>query len=142
CTLHYDAARGAIRVMRVKEDADDYRYFPDPDLIPLVLDEAMIEAARAALPELPEVRRARFVSAYGLAEYDAGLLAESRALADFYEQAVAVAGAPRAKAVANWVMRDVLQALGERGVEIDATRLTPEALAALVGLVEDGRVTA
>jgi aspartyl-tRNA(Asn)/glutamyl-tRNA(Gln) amidotransferase subunit B len=144
CTLHYDAERGATRVMRVKENADDYRYFPDPDLIPLRIDEVQIEAVRRELPELPEAKRARFEADYGLSAYDARLLAESRAVADFFEAVTAAlgGGAKAAKSAANWVQRDVLQALGERGVELEATRLAPEALATLIGLVEAGRVTA
>src|SRR5690606_23075027 len=80
CTLQYDSTRGTVRVMRVKENADDYRYFPDPDLIPLRIEEAEIERVRRALPELPEAKRARFQAEYGLSAYDARLLAESRAL--------------------------------------------------------------
>jgi aspartyl-tRNA(Asn)/glutamyl-tRNA(Gln) amidotransferase subunit B len=141
-TLHYDAARGTTRVMRLKENADDYRYFPDPDLIPLAIDPSEIEAIRAALPELPEAKRARFEAAYGLSEYDARVLAESRELADFFEAAVSAAGAAKAKSVANWVMRDVLAALGAHELAIEQARLEPAALAELVLLVEAGRVTA
>jgi aspartyl-tRNA(Asn)/glutamyl-tRNA(Gln) amidotransferase subunit B len=144
CTLGYDAERGVTRVMRLKENADDYRYFPDPDLIPLVIEEAEIEAVRRALPEGPEAKRARFESQYGLSAYDAGLLADARAVADLFE-AVAGAlggGAKAAKRAANWIARDVLQALGEAGVELEATRLEPGALAKLIELVEAGRVTA
>jgi aspartyl-tRNA(Asn)/glutamyl-tRNA(Gln) amidotransferase subunit B len=101
--MHYDPARRATRVMRLKENADDYRYFPDPDLVPLVIAEADIDAVRRALPELPEERRARFERDQGLSAYDARLLTESRALADFYEAAVASSGQP--KSVANWMRR-------------------------------------
>jgi aspartyl-tRNA(Asn)/glutamyl-tRNA(Gln) amidotransferase subunit B len=135
-TMHYDPERRSTRVMRLKENADDYRYFPDPDLVPLVIPEAEIDAVRRALPELPEVRRARFESEYALSGYDARLLTESRALADFYEAAATSSG--QQKAVAKWMLRDVLAELKER----DATQLTPAALAKLVALVEDGRVTA
>src|SRR5690606_11972107 len=144
CTLHYDAERRTTRVMRLKENADDYRYFPDPDLIPLVVDEGRIEAVRCALPELPEAKRARFETEFGLSAQDASLLASDRAVADFFE-AVAAAlggGAKAAKSAANWVQRDVLQALGERGIEIEAARLEPAALARRIALVESGRVTA
>jgi len=147
-TMHYDSERGTTRVMRTKENADDYRYFPDPDLIPLALDPAAVEAARRALPELPDARRARFAREYGLPAYDTSLLTESRALADFFEAAVrsmpARSGEPgaTAKRVANWMLRDVLAQLKEGDREIDATRLAPEALAKLVALVEEGRVTA
>jgi aspartyl-tRNA(Asn)/glutamyl-tRNA(Gln) amidotransferase subunit B len=125
--------------MRVKENADDYRYFPDPDLVPLVIEEARIERVRAALPELPEARRARFAAEYGLSPYDARLLTATRALADFFEAAARAHGTP--KTIANWVLRDVLGALRERGGEIEAAGLRPEALAALARLVDEGRVT-
>ena len=156
-TMHYDPSRRTTRVMRLKENADDYRYFPDPDLLPLLIAEADIDAVRRALPELPEDRRARFERDYALSEYDALLLTESRALADFFEAAAkasaqAAAGSAQrgetersrgsAKSVANWMLRDVLAQLKERDCEIDATQLTPAALAKLIALVEDGRVTA
>jgi aspartyl-tRNA(Asn)/glutamyl-tRNA(Gln) amidotransferase subunit B len=144
CTLQYDPERGTTRVMRLKENADDYRYFPDPDLIPLAIAEEEIEAVRRALPELPEAKRARFESQYGLSGYDVRLLAESRTVADFFEAVTAGlgGGAKAAKSAANWVQRDVLQALGERGLELDAARLEPGALARLIAMVEAGRVTA
>jgi len=147
-TMHYDPARGSTRVMRSKENADDYRYFPDPDLIPLALDPAAVEVVARALPELPGAKRSRFEREYGLSAHDAGVLAESRARADFFEAAVRCASESRAapgapgRSVANWMLRDVLAELKEGDREIDATRLTPEALAALIGLVEQGRVTA
>ncbi len=139
-TLLYDPATERTRVMRVKENADDYRYFPDPDLIPLEIESEALERARAALPELPEARRRRLAEAYELSAYDARQLTESRALADFFEAAARAHGNP--KTVANWVLRDVLQALKERSGEIDATALAPEALVGLVRLVEKGKVTA
>jgi aspartyl-tRNA(Asn)/glutamyl-tRNA(Gln) amidotransferase subunit B len=138
-TLRYDLETERTSVMRLKENADDYRYFPDPDLVPLVLDPARIEAVRASLPELPEARRARFAAEYALSEYDARLLTATRPLADFFEAAARAAGAP--KAVANFLLRDVLAALRERGAEIEATALAPEAVARLVRLVDAGRVT-
>ncbi len=139
-TLRFDAATGRIQIMRLKENADDYRYFPDPDLVPLVIDEAETERVRAALPELPDERRARFQSEYGLSAYDSRLLTESRVLADFFEASARLHG--KAKSVANWVLRDVLAALKEHEVEPEDSALTPEALARLVGLVDSGRVTA
>ncbi len=144
CTLSYDPERHATRVMRVKENADDYRYFPDPDLIALHVDAAEIDAVRRALPELPEQKRTRWQTAYELSDYDARQLAESRALADFFEAVVAElgGGARAAKSAANWIQRDVRAALGERGVEIETTRLETSALARLIALVEGGRVTA
>jgi len=139
-TMHYDVARKATRVMRLKENADDYRYFPDPDLVPLAIAEEQIEAVRGSLPELPEARRARFESEHGLSSYDARLLTASRALADHFEAVAKKTG--KAKAAANWMLRDVLAQLKEREQEIDETKLAPEALAALIELVEGGRVTA
>jgi aspartyl-tRNA(Asn)/glutamyl-tRNA(Gln) amidotransferase subunit B len=137
-TLGFDAERGRLFVMRVKENADDYRYFPDPDLIPLLLSEERIEAVRAALPELPEAREQRFAREHALAPADARTLVGSRGLADWYEAAARAHGRPQT--VANFVLRDVLAALDGRDAE--AIRLAPEAFAALLGLVDAGRVTA
>jgi aspartyl-tRNA(Asn)/glutamyl-tRNA(Gln) amidotransferase subunit B len=138
-TLAYDPATRRTRVLRVKENADDYRYFPDPDLVPLRLDPERVERIRAELPELGPARRARFEARYGLPAREAGLLAESRGLADFFEAAAAVCGTPRE--VAKWMVRDVRQALAERGLEIEDSALRPETLAALLGLLDSGRIT-
>jgi aspartyl-tRNA(Asn)/glutamyl-tRNA(Gln) amidotransferase subunit B len=138
-TLRFDAESERIAVMRLKENADDYRYFPDPDLVVLTLDEARVEKVKAGLPELPEARRARFVAEYGLSEYDARLLVASRSLSAFYEAAARAHG--NAKTIANWVLRDVLAALKEDGLEPEDARLAPEGLAELVRLVDAGRVT-
>jgi aspartyl-tRNA(Asn)/glutamyl-tRNA(Gln) amidotransferase subunit B len=131
-TMAFDPVRGTTRVLRLKEDSDDYRYFPDPDLIPLVVSPEQIEAVRAGMPELPEERRARLEQEHGLSGHDAGILTGSRALADFYEAAVAarLAAGGGAQAVANWVLRDLLRALKESGLEIEDARLTPEAFPA------------
>jgi aspartyl-tRNA(Asn)/glutamyl-tRNA(Gln) amidotransferase subunit B len=139
-TLLYEPESGRTRLMRVKENADDYRYFPDPDLIPLQIDPAEIEQARATLPELPQAKRARFQQEYGLSDYEARLLTESRTLADFFESAARLHGRP--KSIANWTLRDVLQALKEGEGEIERTKLTPQGFAQLVRLVEEGRVNA
>jgi len=139
-TLHYDSERKRTRVMRVKENADDYRYFPDPDLIPLLLEPIEIERIRAALPELPEARRVRMAEEYGLSEYETGVLSSSRALADFFEAAARAHGTP--KSVANWVLRDLLQALKAEALELDDVRLGGEAFASLIRLVDEGRLTA
>ncbi len=137
-TLLYDPDRRRTRVMRVKENADDYRYFPDPDLVPLVFDAARIEEIRAALPELPEARRARFEGELGLPPREAAALVRSRALADYFEAAAAAHGDPQA--VARFALRDLLAALGER--EPDDTALPPEGFARLLRLVDAGRLTA
>jgi len=142
-TLGYDSARDRSFVMRTKENADDYRYFPDPDLIPLVISQQRIEEIRASLPELPEARCARFQREYGLAARDAGLLSESRALAKLFEGAVrATPGGDLAKSIAKWLLRDVVAALKERDATLEDARLTGQALAELVAMVEAGRVTA
>jgi aspartyl-tRNA(Asn)/glutamyl-tRNA(Gln) amidotransferase subunit B len=139
-TLGYDPERRRTSVQRLKENSDDYRYFPDPDLIPLRIDPARIEAVRAALPELPEEKRARFETEYALSAYDAGVLTASRSLADFFEETARVCDAP--KAAANWITRDVLRELKERDCELEALALTPATLGGLIRLVEEGRLTA
>ena len=138
-TMLFDSASGRTQVMRVKENADDYRYFPDPDLIPLELDPAWIAEVRAGLPELPARRRARFEAEHGLPAHEAHLLTGSRALADFFEAAARAHGSPRS--IANWVVRDLLQVLREGEREIEDAALRPEGLADLVGMVERGRLT-
>lgn len=139
-TLGYDAEADRLFVMRVKENADDYRYFPDPDLIPLVVGEERIEEIRAALPELPDQKRLRFESEYGLSTQEARLLSGSRAQAEFFEAAARAHGT--AKSVANWMLRDLLAALKEREIEIEEAAIAPEALARLIEMVDRGRVTA
>jgi len=139
-TLGYDAEGHRLFLMRLKENADDYRYFPDPDLIPLMVGEERIEEIRAALPELPDQKRLRFESEYGLSAHDARLLSASRALADFFEAAARAHGT--AKSVANWMLRDLLAALKEREIEIEEAAIAPEALARLIEMVDQGRVTA
>lgn len=138
-TRLFDAAQGRTLSMRSKEEAHDYRYFPEPDLPPVHVPLSRREALRAALPELPEARRQRFMRDYGLPAYDAGVLTQSRGLADYFE---AVAGASgQAKAASNWVMGEVLRTLNARGVEIGQVGVTSEALAELVRLVSDGRIS-
>jgi aspartyl-tRNA(Asn)/glutamyl-tRNA(Gln) amidotransferase subunit B len=141
-TMAFDPESGRTRVLRLKENADDYRYFPDPDLVPLVISEAQIEAVRAALPELAEARCERYRSDYALSEYDARALTASRGLAEFFEAAVAEGGAALAKPIANWILRDVQRALNDRELEIEDAPLTPKALADLVAAVEGGATTA
>jgi len=138
-TMAFDANTDRTRVLRLKEDAHDYRYFPDPDLIPLVVDESEIEHLRERLPELADGKRARFQSEFGLSEYDARLLATSRSLAEFFEATVAESG--NAKVAANWILRDVAKALSDQNLEIERSKLTPGSLARLLRLVEDGTTT-
>ena len=140
--MAFDPESGRTRVLRRKENADDYRYFPDPDLVPLVLSEAEIEAVRAGLPELADARCARYQREFALSEYDARALTASRALADLFEAAVAASPEPgRAKPIANWLLRDVQRVLRDRELEIERARITPRALADLVDAVETGKTT-
>jgi aspartyl-tRNA(Asn)/glutamyl-tRNA(Gln) amidotransferase subunit B len=125
--------------MRSKEEAHDYRYFPEPDLPPVVVNAARIEAVRATMPELPDARRRRFVAAYGLPEYDAGVLTQSAELAEYYEQVASTAGNP--KAASNWVMGELLRTLNERGQSIEKAPLKPQALAGLIVLVDKGAIS-
>jgi aspartyl-tRNA(Asn)/glutamyl-tRNA(Gln) amidotransferase subunit B len=138
-TRLFDAAQGKTYSMRSKEEAHDYRYFPEPDLPPLVVEEARREALRAALPELPEARRERFESAYGLPAYDAALLTDSRGLSDYFEATAAASGL--AKAASNWVMGEVLRTMKDEGVPIERFPITPEALGALIRIVEAGTIS-
>ena len=140
-TMAFDPDTGRTRVLRLKENADDYRYFPDPDLVPLVLSEAEIEKVRATLPELADARCARYQRELALSEYDARVLTANRGLADFFEAAVAASPAGRAKPLANWLLRDVQRALNDRDLEIEHTRVTPRAFADLVDAVESGKTT-
>jgi aspartyl-tRNA(Asn)/glutamyl-tRNA(Gln) amidotransferase subunit B len=139
-TRLYDPDRNETRPMREKEEANDYRYFPDPDLLPLVLSEDFIEALRADLPELPDAKRQRFIAQYGLPAYDAAVLCASRELADFYEGAVAASGG-QAKPCANWVMVEVLGALNRAGKEIGQCPISPTMLGRLVRRITDGTIS-
>jgi aspartyl-tRNA(Asn)/glutamyl-tRNA(Gln) amidotransferase subunit B len=139
-TRLWDADRGYTRSMRSKEYAHDYRYFPEPDLVPLVLDAAFVEARRAELPELPRARRERFVDAYRLPAYDAAILTQSKALADYYEAAVGESG--NAKAVSNWVMSELLREIGSDDAgALAACAVTPIHLGQLVKLIDDGTIS-
>ena len=139
-TRLFDADRGVTRSMRSKEYAHDYRYFPEPDLVPLELDRAWVESVRAALPELPRARRQRFVSQYSLPPYDAEILTQSRALAEYYE--TAVAAHPNAKALSNWVMTELLRELGgDDEAAIAGAPIPPAHLAGLVRLIDDGTIS-
>jgi aspartyl-tRNA(Asn)/glutamyl-tRNA(Gln) amidotransferase subunit B len=126
--------------MRSKEYADDYRYFPDPDLVALRIEPERVERIRRGLPELPGERRRRVEEEYGLPAEDARVLTEERDLADFFEAAAKLHGSP--KSLANWVMRDLLALLKEKGVGIEETRLGAENFVALLRLVDEGKVTA
>jgi aspartyl-tRNA(Asn)/glutamyl-tRNA(Gln) amidotransferase subunit B len=139
-TVGWSPDSGRTYVQRTKEEVNDYRYFPEPDLVALAPDRAMVERIRAALPEMPAARRARFVSDHGLSEYDARVLVSDRALADWFEAAVAAAGG-EAKRVANWVTGDLLAHLKSAGTTLESIRLTPARLGSLVRLVADGTLS-
>ncbi|MER2529953.1 MAG: Asp-tRNA(Asn)/Glu-tRNA(Gln) amidotransferase GatCAB subunit B, partial [Candidatus Competibacter denitrificans] len=126
--------------MRGKEEANDYRYFPDPDLLPLVLDEEFIATTRASLPELPDTKKQRFISQYGLSSYDAGVLTTSRALADYYEETVAALGG-EPKLCANWVMGDLSAFLNKENREITASPVSPAQLAGLLRRIQDRTIS-
>src|SRR5690606_37011877 len=136
-TRLYDPDRNETRPMRGKEEANDYRYFPDPDLLLLIVDEALIEAARAALPELPDAKRARFIAEYELPEYDADVLTADRGLADYFER-VARATRARPKIAANWVMGELTAALNRDGHGVADSKVDAATLAELIDKIEDG----
>lgn len=138
-TRLYDADKDETRSMRSKEVANDYRYFPEPDLLPVVIDEAYIEAVRAELPELPNAKRARFVSQYGLSEYDAGVLASSREMGDFYEEVVKICG--DAKLSANWVTVDLQGLLNKSDLEISQSPVSAARLGALISRIKDQTIS-
>ena len=138
-TRLYDASKDETRSMRSKEEANDYRYFPDPDLLPLEVDEAFIADVVADMPELPDARRARFQDQYGLSTYDADVLTSSRTQADYYETAAAAGGDP--KLAANWVMGELAAALNREGVEIDASPVNAAALGQLVARIRDNTIS-
>jgi aspartyl-tRNA(Asn)/glutamyl-tRNA(Gln) amidotransferase subunit B len=137
-TRLFDPGKGETRSMRSKEEAHDYRYFPDPDLLPLELDPAWVKRIEASLPELPDAKKARLQKDYGLSAYDAGVLAGEQARADFYE---AAAKGRDAKLTANWVTNDLAAKLTAGGFEIEASPIAPAAVAELVRLIEEGVIS-
>jgi aspartyl-tRNA(Asn)/glutamyl-tRNA(Gln) amidotransferase subunit B len=139
-TRLYDSDKDETRSMRSKEEANDYRYFPDPDLLPVVLDQAFISALRAKLPELPDQKAERFASQYGLSAYDAQVLTASREMAAFYES-VAAAVPSDAKLAANWVMGDYSAALNKDGLEVGASRLSAAQLGGLLLRIVDNTIS-
>jgi aspartyl-tRNA(Asn)/glutamyl-tRNA(Gln) amidotransferase subunit B len=138
-TRLYDSDLGETFAMRSKEDAHDYRYFPEPDLVPLRISEAMLEEARASMPELPACKRERFIAEFGLREYDAEVLTQSRALSEYFETAARAAGDP--KMTANWVMGDLMGALKGEGKEIGDSPVSAAHLGELVKLIASGELS-
>ena len=124
--------------MRSKEEAHDYRYFPDPDLLPLEFDDAFIEDLRAHLPELPDNKRLRLIAEQGLSAYDASILVSERAISDYYEK---VASGRDGKTAANWVINDLLGALNKAGKTIENATISPDQLGGLIDLIKDGTIS-
>jgi aspartyl-tRNA(Asn)/glutamyl-tRNA(Gln) amidotransferase subunit B len=138
-TRLYDAERNETRPMRSKEEAHDYRYFPEPDLLPPELSEAFVEGVRETLPELPDAKRARFQAEYALSAYDAGVLTATREMAQYFEATARACG--DAKLAANWVMGDLSGALNKAGIEVAQSPVGAPALAALLGRILDGTIS-
>lgn len=140
-TRLFDPNKMETRSMRSKEEANDYRYFPDPDLLPVIIADEQIEAARAALPELPKARRARFIDDFGVTEYDAHVLTLSREMADFYEAVVVAAGgAAQGKVSANWVMGEFSGALNKAGLELADSPVSAEQLGGMIARIVDNTI--
>lgn len=137
-TRRWDENKDATYSMRSKENAQDYRYFPEPDIPPMEITEEYLDSARAELPEMAAEKKARYVAEFGLPEYDAGMLTGQKALADFFEEAVRLGGAP--KDVANWMMGEVLRTLKEKSIEAKQMPLTPATLVKLLTLVKEGKI--
>jgi aspartyl-tRNA(Asn)/glutamyl-tRNA(Gln) amidotransferase subunit B len=132
---------GMTVTQRTKEYADDYRYFPEPDLPPLVSDRAWIEEIRARLPELPEARRDRFITKYGLSLYDANVLTSSRAMADYFEDCIKLMDSGQAKTVSNWLLGDFSRLLNATNIEIEDVKISPKQLAEMLDLVDNGTIS-
>jgi aspartyl-tRNA(Asn)/glutamyl-tRNA(Gln) amidotransferase subunit B len=139
-TRLYDADKNETRPMRSKEEANDYRYFPDPDLLPLEIEAAFIDAARADLPELPDVKRDRFMSQYGLSRYDAGVLTAGREMADYYERTVEASGG-EGKLAANWVMGELSGLLNKEGLDITDSPVDPSMLGGMLKRIQDNTIS-
>ena len=140
-TVLFDPDSGETRMMRSKEDAHDYRYFPDPDLLPLIIDEAWMARVRSELPELPQQKRERFVGELGLSVYDAAMLTASQEISEYFESTVAVAGQASAKPCANWVMVDLAGRLNKDGVDIAAAPVSPQQLGGLILRIADNTIS-
>ena len=138
-TRRWDEASGTTILMRVKEYEDDYRYFPEPDLVPLRLDAAFVETQRAALPELPQQKRDRYVQTFGIPVYDAGVLTESTELAALYDETVAAGADP--KQASNWIMGEFLARLNAQGIEISQARVRAAHIVELLALIDKGAIT-
>jgi aspartyl-tRNA(Asn)/glutamyl-tRNA(Gln) amidotransferase subunit B len=138
-TRLFDSSKGVTFSMRSKEEAHDYRYFPEPDLVPIVVSKGTIASIAAAIPELPDAKRGRFVKDYGIPEYDADMLTQSRAMADYFEETVKLSGQP--KVVSNWMMGELMRLLNADGKEIEACPIRPDKLAGMIKMISDGVIS-
>ncbi|MEK9627632.1 MAG: Asp-tRNA(Asn)/Glu-tRNA(Gln) amidotransferase subunit GatB [Nitrospinota bacterium] len=138
-TRLYDSDKGETFSMRSKEEAHDYRYFPDPDLVPVVVDEAWVDKIKKTLPELPEQKRERFVTEHNLPEYDAGVLTSSKDLANYFEKCTSLLSKP--KIISNWIMGDLLRELNKSNLEIQECPVSPETLVSLLKMIDEGIIS-
>jgi len=138
-TRHWDESKNVTVSMRSKEEAHDYRYFPEPDLLPIKVDVKMIDKIRKSLPELPEARRERFIENYQIPKYDAEILTSSKALGDYYEKATSLY--PNSKILSNWIMGELMRYLNEEKIEIDESPISPEKLVEMLKLIDEGVIS-
>jgi aspartyl-tRNA(Asn)/glutamyl-tRNA(Gln) amidotransferase subunit B len=138
-TRRWDDNKGISYSMRSKEEAHDYRYFPEPDLVPIVVDREWVNSIKAALPELPDARKKRYMAEFGLPEYDSGILTSSKVLAQFYEDAVGQS--KNAKAVSNWIMGDLMRILKDKGMEVEDIPFPAGHLAKMVAMIDKGTIS-
>ncbi|GAF74792.1 unnamed protein product, partial [marine sediment metagenome] len=138
-TRHWDESKNITVSMRSKEEAHDYRYFPEPDLLPIKVDVKMIDKIRKNLPELPEARRERFIENYQIPKYDAEILTSSKALGDYYEKATFLY--PNSKVLSNWIMGELMRYLNEEKIEIDESPISPEKLVEMLRLMDEGIIS-
>lgn len=138
-TRRWDSGKGRTVSMRSKEDAHDYRYFPEPDLVPIIITEAQIQSIKDTLPELPSAKKERFINQYGLSEYEVNIIVDDKALSDYYEAVVKSGSNP--KAASNWVLGDVLRLLKEKDLEASDIPVKPETLYDVISLIEKGRIS-
>ena len=138
-TRHWDEVKRVTVSLRSKEEEHDYRYFPEPDLVPIVVSKELIGEIRAVMPELPDARRNRFIAEYGLPPYDAEVLTSDKSLADFLEKCVKLGGDP--KKTSNWIMTDFLRWLREEDLDVTEARVTPKSLVEMIRLIDDGTIS-
>jgi aspartyl-tRNA(Asn)/glutamyl-tRNA(Gln) amidotransferase subunit B len=138
-TRLWNADKGVTAPMRSKEEAHDYRYFPEPDLVPFTIDKVLVEHVKKSIPELPMMRQARFISQYSIPEYDVSVLTQEKKIANFFEETVKVYDNP--KGICNWIMGDISRILNEKGISIDQTKLSPMNLAEMVRMLDKGVIS-